>query len=226
MLITLVIPTLNEEKNFKIISHNSKLHNFSQIIVVDGGSTDKTKNKIKNFNFKLVKTLPSRGRQLREGAKKSNSEWLLFIHADTMLNKNNVYELVNFINNKKNIKKAGFFKLKFDSKLKSAKIISCWANIRNLIFRLPFGDQCLLINRKYYFYLGAHKSINIMEDIEFILRVPYKNRFLFQSCVKTSFEKYKEKGIIRQCFLHFFCQTLFFLRFSNQKIFRFYKKYG
>ena len=95
----------------------------------------------------------------------------------------------------RNTFKAGFFKLEYRKKKFWANLISFWANLRSKIFRLPFGDQGLIISRYYYFKLGAHSKEKIMEDLEFILRVPRKNRILFNSKVSTSFRRFLKKMV-------------------------------
>ncbi len=42
---------------------------------------------------------------------------------------------------------------------------------------MPFGDQCLLINRLYYESIGGYEEIDKMEDMEIMLKIPNKNKF-------------------------------------------------
>ena len=226
MFLSLIIPTLNEEDRIPTIINNSKIYNFQQIIVVDGGSEDKTVHYLSRIALKLIHSNASRGGQLLTGAKKSTGKWLLFIHADTKLKNENIMEIKKFICKKENEQKVASFKLKFNCSTSSAKFISHWANIRSSIFKLPFGDQCLLINRKYYFELGGHSVLKIMEDLDFISKVPKNNRVLLKTFVETSFQKYQKRGILLQSIVHFICQILFFLNVHNCLIFKFYKKYG
>ena len=226
MSISLIIPTLNEEKKIKIILDNSKLYEFKKVIIIDGGSKDKTRQNLKKLGFKVFQTIPCRGKQLILGAKKCNSIWLLFMHADTLLNGKNIKDMKNFIKNKENQKKVAYFQLTFNSNKISSKVISSWANIRTRIFRLPFGDQGLLIKREYYFKLGGHEKLKLMEDINFIRKIPYKNRYFLNTSVTTSFMKYTENGVLKQCFIHFCCQLMFYLKFNHSLILKFYKKHA
>ena len=65
------------------------------------------------LNFTI--TAPSRGLQLKKGAEESNTKWLLFLHADTELNKKNILEIYNFMSGR-NTLKVGFFKLSYRKK--------------------------------------------------------------------------------------------------------------
>ena len=160
---------------------------------------------------------------MRIGAKKSKGKWLLFLHADCILKKNNVTDIKEFLKDK-NSNKVAYFKLKFNSMSMYAILIAFWANLRTKIFKLPFGDQGLLIQRKEYFSLGSHKEIKLMEDLEFITRVQFQRKVLLKSYIITSFKKYKKNGIFRQGLKHLICQLLFFLGINNEIIYRIYKK--
>ena len=172
-MITVIIPCLNEKKNIGLINNNLKLLSNSKHIIVDANSKDNSKILFKQKKLNFIICPPSRGLQLKKGAEASNTKWLLFIHADTIINKKNISDIYSFIK-AKNINKVGFFKLSYNSKSFLAKLICQWANFRSRVFKLPFGDQGLLITRYYYFKLGGHPESEIMEDLEFILRVTKK----------------------------------------------------
>ena len=54
-----------------------------------------------------------------------------------------------------------------------------------------------------------------MEDLEFIIKVPKKNRILFKSKVSTSFRRFEKNGIILQGFIHILCQIMFILNLKK-----------
>ena len=96
MKLSIIIPTLNEEKNLPILLNSIKKQSFKdyEIIVADNKSTDKTRTIAKKFKCKVVDGgLPPKARN--NGAKKTRGKYLLFLDADVML-KNNF--LINTIN--------------------------------------------------------------------------------------------------------------------------------
>ena len=207
--ITLIIPTLNEEKNILKIFRNIELLRPREVLVVDANSSDKTRQLLKNIN--IITTQASRGLQLHTGAQNCKQPWILFLHADTALNKSNIKEIIAFIK-KYNKKKIAYFKLQFDSISLLAKIIAIWGNFRTKYFHLPFGDQCLLISKTYYKNIGGYSLLPNMEDMDLVLRVPNENKHLFNSYIETSFESYEKNGILRQSLRNIFSQIKFLLK--------------
>ena len=207
--ISLITPTYNEQKNVNTIIENINLLKPKEVIIVDGNSTDNTRKLLKDL--KIIKTKASRGTQLKKGAEHSKQKWLFFVHADTKLHIENIREIKYFIN-KENSHKAAFFHLKFNSSSIFAYFISKWANFRSKVLYMPFGDQCLLINKLYYESIGGYEEIIKMEDMEIMLKIPNKYKYFFKSYIETSFNKYKDNGIIAQSLKNIFNQIFFLLR--------------
>ena len=155
------------------------------------------------------------------GAKRTKSEWLLFIHADSILPQDWHISIRDFIK-KSNQNDVGWFFLKFNKISLWANIISHWANIRSIVFKLPFGDQGLLINRKYYFQIEGHPDIPIMEDIALVRKINNKNLLPINNHIVTSFEKYHSQGVIMRCIKNLTCQVLYFLGVNTKHIFKIY----
>jgi len=218
--ITVIIPTFNSCKNInKTLSNVNKY--FKNIIIIDGRSTDNTRKIAKKYNSKIYLSNANRGKQLHIGAKKCNTDWFLFLHADTLLESTSYEEVKIFIN--KNIKnKAAYFKLKFNEKNKYALFIENLVYLRNIIFRLPYGDQGLLISKSLYNKIGGFKPMPIMEDIYIIRKIGYKNLYLMNSNIITDAHKYKEQGWIKRPLLNLSCLLLYFIGYDLNKIYKIY----
>lgn len=93
-MLSIIIPTLNEEKYLPLLLAEIKKQNFSdlEIIVADAGSQDKTLEIAQVFGCKITAGgLPARGRN--EGAKIAQGDTLLFMDAD------NIYLPEDFLKN-------------------------------------------------------------------------------------------------------------------------------
>ena len=89
MLISIIIPTLNEETHIaKTLTHTLKLKGNFEILVVDGGSNDRTIEIVKDFpEVKRYCAPKGRALQMNLGARHAQGEILVFLHADTFLPK-------------------------------------------------------------------------------------------------------------------------------------------
>ena len=86
--ISVIIPTLNESVELpETLSRVQAVPEIAEIIVVDAGSSDSTCEIARDHNCTLRECEPSRGRQLRLGAKKAKGDIILLLHADTWLPK-------------------------------------------------------------------------------------------------------------------------------------------
>ena len=218
--ITVVIPTLNASSTISFTLANVSKY-INNIIIVDADSKDNTVQIAKKYKVKIIKSLANRGKQLHIGALSSNTDWLLFLHADTLLSKNSFKEMQKFIEMQPN--KAGYFMLKFNSNKYFASILEKIVYFRNKIFHLPYGDQGLLISKKLYKNIGGFAPIPIMEDVNIIRRISYRNLILINSYVITDASKYIEYGWIKRTFINVTCITLYFIGYDINKIHKIYK---
>jgi len=89
---SIVIPTLDEEFRLPLLLKDLSLQSWTdfEVIHIDGGSTDKTLEKAKQwegkFNFKsIVHDIKGVSAQRNRGASEANGEWIIFMDADNRL---------------------------------------------------------------------------------------------------------------------------------------------
>ena len=82
-MVTIIVPTYNEEENIKKFQNNlSKLEGDFEIIFSDGFSTDRTYDLIK---YKKIRQAKYRSNQMNEAVKYAQGDILWFLHADSMV---------------------------------------------------------------------------------------------------------------------------------------------
>lgn len=166
--ISVIIPAFNEEVTIKTCLESAKRLNSLEIIVVDGGSTDRTREIAQDAGAKVVKSPKGRGIQMNKGASLAKGEILLFLHADTLL----PLPPGDFL--KKEFLKdhvGGFFRLKFDDNSISTKLVEFFANLRSRIFSLPYGDQAIFVKRDVFEKIGGFREYPFLEDIDLGIRI-------------------------------------------------------
>lgn len=197
--LSVIIPTLNAEQALPAclgaLYEGVSAGILRELIVVDGGSEDQTLTIADEVGAKIIKSQPSRGGQLRQGGEMATGEWLLFVHADTVLSENWVAAVEAVV---AQADKAGWFTLAFDAPGGAGRFVAGWANLRSRMFGLPYGDQGLLISRRLYHQLGGYDDIPLMEDVALARRLGRKRLIRMDAVATTSAEKYRRQGWLRR----------------------------
>ena len=173
-MISIVVPVFNEENNIQNFLEQFDNSSDLEVIVVDGGSTDKTREKIADLTTLDSKiTLVSNGKlgranQMNYGAKLAKSDILLFLHSDTVLPQDYQQTIEFFLKQKEVI--IGAFQLKINSPKKALRIIEYMVNWRSRLLALPYGDQGFFLTKANFQLLGGFTELPIVEDFDLVQR--------------------------------------------------------
>ena len=223
MRFSIIIPTLNEEH---VISENAlffkkikdKLN--AEIIVVDGGSHDATTQVAKTFSSKVVRSNPSRSKQQNIGTIHANGNFLIFMHADTIISD----EAIKCIKMLTNDFIWGFFKVNLNSNKMKYKALSYLINLRSKIFNYSTGDQVLIIQKDFFIKNKGFKNICLMEDIEFTNRIKrIEKPILINEYALTSARRWEAKGFIKTVILMRLLRILYYFGASDKLLLKLYK---
>ncbi len=220
--ISVIIPTLNEaasiETTLKAIKGQEWQDGTFGVIVVDGGSTDGTRDIAARY-ARVIESKGGRAVQMNTGAAHADGDILLFLHADTVLPQGAFVEITRAL--KIPGVAAGFFRLSFDIPHPFLRFLSLFTSFNWWWAR--YGDQGLFLTRKIFGELGGFKEIPIMEDVDIARRL--RNRgslYIVQKPVVTSARRYLGKGIYRQHLLNFFMVTTYHLGVSPERLKKWY----
>ena len=219
--VTVVIPTYNADKTiYSTLNIISKY--FQHIIIVDGKSEDLTIDVSKKFNTKIITSQKNRGLQLNLGGKKVTTNWIFFLHSDSILQNNAVEEIKKFISSNSNEYIAASFKIKFNQRNIYSYLLAKIVTLRSKYLKLPYGDQGLLISKVFYNKLGGYKGLPIMEDVEIIRNIGFKNIKILNSYIITDSIRYKSEGWLIRPLINLYCLISYLLGFNINKINKIY----
>lgn len=221
--LSIIIPVLNEaqflsrQKNLL----KSLLREGHEIIIVDGGSKDKSVQIARSVMCETFVTKASRGYQLQFGATKSKNDTLLFMHADTILPKYAPSLISDALT--KSDKDWGRFSVSFNNSSWIFSVIAWFMNKRSCLTGIATGDHAIFINRDIYISTGGFEDIPIMEDISISKRL---KKFSMPIClpdkVITSSRKWEAQGIIRTILKMWILRMLYFCGISARKLEKLY----
>jgi len=171
--LTIIIPTLNEAFHLPLLLADLNQWPYnSEITIIDGGSKDLTISIAQINGANVIKGYKkNRGYQLKTGALNANSDWILFIHADSRLEQSWVKSLYRIIKNETSKNFAWYFDFKLKNNNLEYRLLEIAVALRSHFLQLPYGDQGLLIHKNLYRSSGGFSSMKIMEDIDFITRI-------------------------------------------------------
>jgi rSAM/selenodomain-associated transferase 2 len=193
--ISIIIPALNEaavlDRTLSVIACLPH-----EIILVDGGSQDRTQEIAGKYGIEILTSRQGRGLQLDEGARKAKGDILLFLHADTLL-PFNFDRLIRAAMERQRVV-LGAFRLGFVPSNAWLRLIAHVANVRSRFLKLPYGDQALFMRRSDYFRAGRFKDLPVMEDVDLLRRVRHMGLVvLVKGRVMTSSRRWKKEGFLR-----------------------------
>ena len=224
-MLSVVIPTLNAATTLAEALAGfvpRKGEEGPEIIVVDGGSSDASCAIAQSKGAKIISAPRGRGGQLGAGAKVARGDWLLFVHADTVLSPDWRGEVAHFMAHPENAMRAGVFRLALDDGAPAARRLEAMAAWRARVLGLPYGDQGLLIGREFYDSLGGFRPLPLMEDVDLARRIGRARFVHLGAKAQTSALRYRRSGYLRRSARNLTCLGLYFLGVKPQFLVRLY----
>ena len=202
MKVSIIIPVLNEEKAIreKLPRLQHLRDSGHELIIVDGGSSDSSKQLAENGSDALITTVKGRARQMNAGARVASGELLLFLHIDTDLPASGIETLTSNYDGIKQI--WGRFNISLSGKHYMFRVIEAMMNWRSRITGIATGDQAIFVSKSLFERIGGFAEMPLMEDIDICTRL---KRIMKPLClsekVTTSTRRWESSGIYRTIWL-------------------------
>jgi rSAM/selenodomain-associated transferase 2/rSAM/selenodomain-associated transferase 1 len=201
--LTVVIPTLNEEKYLprsviKAISPDV------EVIVADGGSTDGTLRKAESLGVRIIQSPLGRARQQNCGAAAARGVNLLFLHADTLLPEGYLTEVFETLMASGMV--LGAFRFRTDFRSPYMRLVEWVTHFRSRYLHLPYGDQCIFMKEdRPLRKVGGFPEAPIGEDLLMVRHLIHRENarvIVTRRAAVTSGRRWKRLGPVRTTWIN------------------------
>jgi len=181
-MISVVIPALDEAARLPLLLADLAADGglIAEVIVVDGGSADATRQVAHLAGARVLSAPPGRGAQLAAGIAQTSSPWLWLLHADARLPRGwhcQLRVVLQAANADPGALRAWYGRLRVLLPGPQYRLLEWAVRLRSRWWQRPYGDQSLLLTRWCHDQVGGIRPLPLMEDLEFAQRLARCGRF-------------------------------------------------
>jgi hypothetical protein len=199
--VSVIIPTFNEEENLSTLLETLKQSHPHEILIADGGSTDRTLEIAAALGLKTVSAPKGRASQMNLAAASATGEFLLFLHADTIPPAGFPEMIAEILNCPGT--SAGAFRFKLDDEIGTASLIEALVHLRCELFSNPYGDQGIFLRRSVFENIGGYPEWDILEDCGLIRKARKRGKIrISNKAALTSSRRWVAGGTVKTFFRH------------------------
>ncbi|MGE3280078.1 MAG: TIGR04283 family arsenosugar biosynthesis glycosyltransferase [Alphaproteobacteria bacterium] len=226
-MISIIIPTLSEELTLPaVLDALRREPGEYEVIVVDGGSADRTIEIAQSYRVRVISAPPGRGSQLCAGVEAAHGEILWFLHADSIVPAGALAAIEKILAARP-YAISGNFRLVFDGDTRFSRwLTGFYARIR--WFGLYYGDSGIFVRRSAYDAVGGFRPIPLMEDLDFVRRLERFGRTcrVNEPPLITSSRRFEGRRTIAIVFGWIKLHLLFWLGISPERLGKIYQKHA
>jgi rSAM/selenodomain-associated transferase 2 len=228
-----ILPTLNAAHSlgdvFESLAEGESARLNAGWLVADGGSSDATLEVARRAGAHVVTGPRGRGAQLAAGAEaaarlSAPEDWYLFLHADTRLHPGWTGPVRHFMAKNADRQRAGYFKFALGDDSPKARRLERAVAWRCKVFALPYGDQGLLVSRRFYEALGGYKPWPLFEDVDMVRRIGRGRLEPLKLPAVTSAQRFLADGYTKRSLKNLTLLARYYLGAAPQVLARAYRK--
>ena len=196
MNVSVIVPVLNEEKTIDAALAALMPLRPHEVIVVDGGSVDRTSEICRDAGMQVLSTACGRAQQMNHGARHATGDVLLFLHADTRLPVSAFADITAALGEASCV--GGRFDVELEGSHWMLRVIAALINYRSRATKVGTGDQAIFVRRTVFDQVGGYPDIPLMEDMALCGLLKQSGGIAcLRSRVVTSARRWERDGVWR-----------------------------
>jgi rSAM/selenodomain-associated transferase 2 len=221
--LSIIVPTLNEATG--IVAHLTALQPMrrrgTEVIIVDGGSTDDTAALAVPWVDGVVSARQGRAAQMNAGARLARGDVLLFLHADTRLPEWADTLIAKALADKRQT--WGRFDVAIEATHPLLRVVGWSMNLRSRLTGIATGDQAMFVRRQAFATVGGFPEIPLMEDIALSRSLKcLASPVCLHERVVTSGRRWEKRGVLRTIVLMWRLRASYWLGVDPSRLARAY----
>ncbi len=192
-----MIPVLDEEERLgACLDSLGPPEPGTEILVVDGGSRDRTLELAASRpGVQVLESASGRARQMNLGADRSQGRCLWFLHADARPPAS-AREVISSTLSQPGVV-AGAFRFSVESPRPAFRLIELGVRFRSEVLGIPYGDQGLFLSRANFEAVGGFPELGALEDLYLVRRLREKGRIrVLPIPLPTSARSWERRGLV------------------------------
>lgn len=196
--ISIIIPSLNDGALLHTSATRLSSHKICEVIIVEAGETVP-----QLAGVQIIKSaVKNRAAQMNIGAARAQGEFLVFLHADTSIQPATLPPLYQFFSEHPEYV-AGSYRFSLDAQGWKARVVEWGVRLREMVFKLPYGDQALFVRRQVFEAVGGYPEVPLLEDVLLVERLKQRGKlYEFPERAITSARKWEQFGYLRMTLLN------------------------
>jgi rSAM/selenodomain-associated transferase 2 len=225
MKLSVIIPALNEDARIgaTLAALTPLRGRGHEIIVVDGGSSDATRDVARGRADRVLDVPRGRACQMNAGAQAAQGDVLLFLHADTIAPQNADDCIRDAMQASK--RPWGRFDVRIAGRSPVLAVVAASMNWRSRLTGIATGDQGIFVRREAFERVGRFPEISLMEDIVLSRRLKRLSRpICLRAHVLTSGRRWENGGLLKTVLLMWWLRLRFFFGAEPARLARSYDR--
>ncbi len=228
--LSVIVPMLNEERDIArtldaIAAAAPGAEVAVEVIVVDGGSSDRSRDEARPRCARLLVAPRGLARQMHAGATTAKGDALVFVHADTIVPPSFAGDIAAALADRGVVR--GRFDLRLDDDVPLLRLIGWLISARSRLSRTGTGDQAIFVRREVFERLGGYRDLELCEDLDLARRLKRIGRVAcLRSRVTTSARRWRERGVFATTMRMWLIRIAFLLGVPPARLAHLYNRGG